>query len=71
MRRECVLHSASYCYAWLIPSDLQAQDLFPLRDSLFEGQMAKIPYNYGRLLTEEYGKASLTKTKYSGYDYYS
>ncbi|MCJ1273032.1 hypothetical protein MMC21_000821 [Puttea exsequens] len=42
------------------------QDLFPLRDSLFEGQQVKIPYNYAKLLTMEYGKASLTKTKFSG-----
>ena len=44
----------------------QGQDLFPLRDSLFEGQRVKIPYAYAKLLTMEYGKASLTKTKYSG-----
>lgn len=46
----------------------QTRDLFPLRDSFFEGQMVKIPYNYAKLLTQEYGKASLTKTEYSGYD---
>lgn len=46
--------------------ELQTQDLFPLRDSLFEGQMVKIPYDYGKLLTQEYGKVALTKTKYSG-----
>ena len=45
---------------------VQIDDLFPLRDSLFEGQTVKIPYSYAKLLTVEYGKASLTKTKYSG-----
>jgi len=54
----------------LILDNLQTQDLFPLRDSLFEGQMVKIPYNYCNLLTQEYGKVSLTKTKYSGYGYF-
>ncbi|KAL2042015.1 hypothetical protein N7G274_005203 [Stereocaulon virgatum] len=43
------------------------QDLFPLRDSLFEGQTVKIPYDYTKLLTAEYGAASLSKTKYSGH----
>ncbi|KAK3173784.1 hypothetical protein OEA41_007116 [Lepraria neglecta] len=46
--------------------DERTQDLFPLRDSLFEGQTVKIPYDYSKLLTAEYGTASLTKTKYSG-----
>lgn len=40
------------------------QDLFPLRDSLFEDQPVKIPYNYAGLLTQEYGNAALTKTEY-------
>lgn len=50
---------------------MQTEDLYPLRESVFEGQMVKIPYNYGKLLTQEYGKASLTKTKYSGYSYFT
>ena len=44
----------------------QFQDLFPLRDSLFEDQLVKIPYAYSKLLTLEYGKASLTRTRYFG-----
>lgn len=27
----------------------------------------KIPYNYARLLSDEYGKSALTKTEHSGY----
>lgn len=45
------------------------QDLFPLRDSIFEGQNVKIPYDYAKLLTSEYGTASLTRTKYSGHEF--
>lgn len=52
--------------ASLLTIALQVDDLFPLRDSLFEGQAVKIPYNYAKLLTIEYGKASLIKTRYSG-----
>ena len=44
----------------------QRSDLFPLRDSIFEGRPVKIPYNYAGLLQDEYSKASLTRTKYSG-----
>ena len=47
--------------------DLQTEDLFPLRDSMFEGQAVKIPYDYTKLLISEYGTASLIKTKFSGY----
>ncbi|KAG8533741.1 uncharacterized protein KY384_001482 [Bacidia gigantensis] len=39
-------------------------DLFPLRDSLFEGLPVKIPYNYAKLLRDEYGNSALTKTEY-------
>lgn len=49
----------------------KVQDLFPLRDSLFEDQPVKIPYNYARLLTQEYGNAALTKTEYSDHRFNS
>lgn len=64
--RVCLVHAALY-EAKSLTMLLQVDDLFPLRDSLFEGQTVKIPYNYAKLLTVEYGKASLTKTKYSGW----
>lgn len=53
------------------PTHRQVQDLFPLRDSLFEGQAVKIPYNYARLLTQEYGNAALTKAEYSDHRFNS
>lgn len=40
------------------------EDIFPLRNSFFEGQAAKIPYHYTKLLETEYGKESLTNTVY-------
>jgi hypothetical protein len=36
------------------------KDLFPLRDSFFEGFHVKIPFDYAWLLEEEYGKKALT-----------
>lgn len=47
---------------------MQEKDLFPLRDSLFEGKPVKIPYNYAELLEEEYGKSSLTNIQFEQYD---
>lgn len=45
---------------------IQEADLFPLRDSVFEDRPVKIPYNYAELLQEEYGRVSLTRTKFAG-----
>lgn len=38
--------------------------IFPLRDSLFEGQTVKIPYAYAEVLAAEYGQHSLTNTDF-------
>jgi len=38
------------------------RDIFPLRDSYFEGIHVKIPFEYSRLLAEEYGQKALTTT---------
>lgn len=39
---------------------LQERDVFPLRDSFFEGVHVKIPFEYMTLLTEEYGTYALS-----------
>ncbi|KAF2197832.1 hypothetical protein GQ43DRAFT_451417 [Delitschia confertaspora ATCC 74209] len=39
-------------------------DIFSLRDSIFEGVPVKIPYAYTKLLEEEYGADALTKTEF-------
>ncbi|KAK3329594.1 mannosylphosphorylation protein [Apodospora peruviana] len=39
--------------------------IFPLRNTVFEGVSAKIPYRYTYLLREEYGDKSLTDTEYN------
>ncbi|KAG6991260.1 switch 2 [Physcia stellaris] len=51
--------------------EYKAKDIFPLRDSIFEGQPVKIPYNYAELLEEEYGKNSLTNTKFEHHTFNS
>ncbi|KAJ9151917.1 Protein MNN4 [Pleurostoma richardsiae] len=39
--------------------------IFPLRDTVFEGIPAKIPYKFKDLLENEYGKKSLTNTDFN------
>ncbi|KKZ60093.1 hypothetical protein EMCG_00784 [[Emmonsia] crescens] len=43
------------------------QDIFPLRDSYFEDMPAKIPYDYTKLLADEYGPFSLTNTDFNNH----
>ncbi len=46
---------------------VQEKDIYPLRDSFFEGFPVKIPFEYGWLLEEEYGRTALTVTQYQQY----
>ena len=41
-------------------------DLYPLRNSMFEGVPAKIPYAYDSILTEEYRAEALVSTDFNG-----
>ncbi|CAI7620857.1 unnamed protein product [Penicillium glandicola] len=47
----------------------EESDIFPLRDSLFEGIPVKIPYAYTYLLEEEYGAKALTRTSFFGHKF--
>ncbi|KAK5007289.1 hypothetical protein LTR28_005469, partial [Elasticomyces elasticus] len=42
-------------------------DIFPLRESVFENTAVKIPYAYSELLVEEYGPASLVSTDFENH----
>ncbi|KAF2708051.1 hypothetical protein K504DRAFT_382262 [Pleomassaria siparia CBS 279.74] len=42
-------------------------DIFPLRESMFEGTPVRVPYAYQELLEEEYGKKALTVTQFHGH----
>ncbi len=46
-------------------------DLYPMRETVFEGVAAKVPYAYARLLTQEYTEKALVVTEYEGYVYTS
>ncbi|KIX94989.1 uncharacterized protein Z520_09299 [Fonsecaea multimorphosa CBS 102226] len=40
------------------------EDLFPLQDATFEGIAVKVPHDSVQILAQEYGKKSLTKTRF-------
>lgn len=44
-------------------------EIYPLRNTYFEGVPAKIPYAYTKLLQDEYGPKALTKTNYQGHQF--
>lgn len=43
------------------------KDIYPLRETIFEGVPALIPYAFHKVLTAEYSSRALTKTMYEGY----
>ena len=45
----------------------RTRDLYPLRETVFEGVPALVPYSFDRILTEEYSARALTKTMHEGY----
>ena len=44
------------------------KDIYPLRESVFEGTTAKVPFNYRSVLSQEYGPRSLSLANYNGYN---
>jgi hypothetical protein len=43
------------------------EDIYPLRESVFEGTRAKVPYQYKKILSDEYGPRSLIRAVWEGY----
>lgn len=41
--------------------------MYPLRETVFEGVEALVPYSFDRILTEEYSARALVRTSYEGY----
>ncbi|KAK0634523.1 LicD family-domain-containing protein [Bombardia bombarda] len=44
----------------------RTRDLYPMRETEYEGVPAMVPYNFDRILTEEYGVQSLVTTEWLG-----
>jgi hypothetical protein len=45
----------------------RTRDLYPLRETEFEGVKALVPYSFDKILTQEYSTRALTKTLHEGY----
>jgi len=45
----------------------RTRDLYPMRESVYEGVPARIPYNYDGILLEEYREKALVLTEYEGH----
>ena len=42
-------------------------DLYPMRETVFEGVVAKVPYSYDKILIDEYQEKALVVTEYEGH----
>ena len=40
------------------------EDIFPLRETVFEGAAARVPFAYAEILTEEYEAEALSRTEF-------
>lgn len=45
----------------------RTRDIYPLRETVFEGVPALVPYSFDKVLTDEYSKRALTKTLHEGH----
>jgi hypothetical protein len=45
----------------------RTRDLYPLRETVFEGVPALVPYSFDKVLTDEYSQRALTKTLHEGH----
>lgn len=43
------------------------EELWPMRETTFEGVQAKAPFDYEKILQDEYQPSSLTRTEYNGH----
>jgi hypothetical protein len=48
--------------------DYKTTELYPMRETMFEGVLAKVPYAYDKILTDEYSEQALVSTTYNGYE---
>jgi hypothetical protein len=42
-------------------------ELYPMRETVFEGVLAKVPYAYDKILADEYHQGALVNTEHNGY----
>lgn len=61
-------HPDSAPGVWSCKNDhkYRTRDLYPMRESVYEGVPAKVPYAYDKILLEEYHEKALVLTEYEG-----
>ncbi|KAF2688708.1 hypothetical protein K458DRAFT_293781 [Lentithecium fluviatile CBS 122367] len=47
----------------------KTSDLYPMRETVFEGVPAKVPYSYDKILIEEYKEKALVVTEFQGHQW--
>ncbi|KAF3000821.1 hypothetical protein E8E13_006620 [Curvularia kusanoi] len=47
----------------------KTDELYPLRETMFEGVVAKVPYSYDKILTDEYHESALVNTQFNGHEW--
>lgn len=47
----------------------RTDELYPLRETMFEGAVAKVPYSYDKILTDEYMESALVNTQFNGHEW--
>lgn len=45
----------------------KTSDLYPMRETIFEGVVAKVPYSYDKILIQEYKEKALVTTEFEGH----
>lgn len=40
-----------------------------MRETIFEGVMAKVPYSYDKILVDEYKESALVNTQFNGHEW--
>jgi hypothetical protein len=47
----------------------RTDEIYPLRETMFEGVMARVPYSYDKILTDEYKETALVNTQFNGHEW--
>lgn len=44
----------------------KTEELYPMRETMFEGVVARVPYAYDKILRDEYSQMALINTNFHG-----
>lgn len=47
--------------------EYKLEELYPMRETMFEEVIARVPYAYDKILMDEYGEKALVNTSFNGY----